>query len=189
MRDKKIEQIHLSLGLKGLEVGAKDLYPMLLANNAFGGGVSSKLFQKIREELGLCYTVYSFNSSFNNTGALTIYTGVSPKYLYLAIEAILEEINKFSHNGANDIKLDIAKEQLKGTYILGSESVSSRMFANGKSVLILNKVKTPEDIINEIDSITREDIEDVINKTFKDGVYNSAFVGNGIDINKINKLI
>ena len=172
MREKKIEQIHLSLGLKGLEVGASDLYPMLLANNAFGGGVSSNLFQKIREELGLCYTVYSFNSSFNNTGTLTIYTGVSPKYIYLAVEAILEELKKFSDRGAQDIKLDIAKEQLKGTYILGSESISSRMVSNGKSVLILNKVKTPEDIINEIDDITKEDIEAVINKTFKKGVYN-----------------
>lgn len=189
MREKKIEQIHLSLGLKGLEVGASELYPMLLANNAFGGGVSSNLFQKIREELGLCYTVYSFNSSFNNTGTLTIYTGVSPKYIYLAVEAILEELKKFSDRGAQDIKLDIAKEQLKGTYILGSESISSRMFSNGKSVLILNKVKTPEDIINEIDDITKEDIEAVINKTFKKGVYNSAFVGNGIDMNKINELI
>lgn len=189
VREKKIEQIHLSLGLKGLEIGSKDLYPMFLANNAFGGGVSSCLFQKIREELGLCYTVYSFNSTFNNTGALTIYTGVSPKYVYLAVEAILEELKKFSYGGAEDIKLDIAKEQLKGTYILGSESVSSRMFSNGKSVLILNKVKTPEDIINEIDAIKKEDIEAVINKTFKEGIYNSAFVGDGIDINKINELI
>lgn len=189
LKEKPIEQVHISLGMKGIALGDDDLYPMLLVNNVFGGGVASKLFQKVREELGLCYTIYSYNSSFNKTGTLNIYTGVSPQYVNLALEAINNEISEFCHKEIYDIDLDVSKEQLKGFYILGAESVSSKMFANGKSVLFLNKIITPKDMIEKIDNITMENVLQVMNRTFKHGILNSAFVGNHIDINKINDII
>lgn len=188
-KEKAIEQVHLSLGLEGLSLGHKDVYPLLLINNFFGGGVSSLLFQKVREELGLCYTVYSYSSSFINTGAINIYTGVSPNYVYDAISVIKEEIERFPKEVINKFNLDIAKEQIKGNYILGLESTSSRMFSNGKSIMFLNKINKPEDIIKKIDEVTYDKILEVIDSTFTKGIFNCALVGNNVEINKVENIL
>ncbi|ERI92920.1 peptidase, M16 family [Clostridiales bacterium oral taxon 876 str. F0540] len=184
-KQKDIEQLHLNLGLIGVETGNDDIYAMLLINNMFGGGASSILFQKIREDLGLCYTIYSYISSFNNTGILSIYTGLNSKYSTEVVSIIKDEIIKFSKLDISNEKLIKLKEQLKGNYILGLESTSSRMFSNGKSVLFLNKVKSPLDIITKIDGVTKEDLRNVMSKTFSKGIQNSAFVGSNIDLDSL----
>lgn len=188
-KEKPIEQIHLSLGIPGVSIGHNDIYTLSLMNNIFGGVVSSHLFQRVREELGLCYNIYSFVSPFNNTGTLNIYTGVSQNTVYEAIEAIQEELEAFCKKGITENELYIAKEQLKGNYILGLESTSSRMFSNGKTYMMLNKINKQEDIINKIDSISLERIENVMDSTFRKGIVNSAFVGNNLDINKIKNML
>lgn len=188
-KEKPIEQIHLSLGIPGVSIGHNDIYTLSLMNNIFGGVVSSHLFQRIREELGLCYNIYSFVSPFNNTGTVNIYTGVSQNTVYDAIEAIQEELEEFCKRGIRENELYIAKEQLKGNYILGLESTSSRMFSNGKTYMMLNKINKQEDIINKIDSISLEKIENVMNSTFRKGIVNSAFVGNNLDMKKIKNML
>lgn len=188
-KEKPIEQIHLSLGIPGVSIGHNDVYTLSLMNNIFGGVVSSHLFQRIREELGLCYNIYSFVSPFNNTGTVNIYTGVSQNTVYEAIEAIQEELEEFCKRGITENELYIAKEQLKGNYILGLESTSSRMFSNGKTYMMLNKINKQEDIINKIDSISLEKIENVMDSTFRKGIVNSAFVGNNLDMKKIKNML
>lgn len=188
-KEKQIEQIHLSLGIPGVSIGHNDIYTLSLMNNIFGGVVSSHLFQRVREELGLCYNIYSFVSPFNNTGTVNIYTGVSQNTVYEAIEAIQEELEEFCKRGITENELYIAKEQLKGNYILGLESTSSRMFSNGKTYMMLNKINKQEDIINKIDSISLEKIENVMDSTFRKGIVNSAFVGNNLDIKKIKNML
>lgn len=186
---KDIEQLHISLGLQGLETGNEDIYGLLLLNNMLGGGASSILFQKIREERGLCYTIYSYLSSFMNTGVLSIYTGLNSKYALDVIDLVNEELYNFTKQDIGEEKLLKLKEQLKGNYILGLESTSSRMFSNGKSVLFLNKINKPVDIINKIDSVTINNLMDIMNKTFMKGIQNSAFVGQEINMDAvINKI-
>lgn len=186
---KDIEQLHISLGLYGLETGNDDIYGLLLLNNMLGGGASSILFQKIREDLALCYTIYSYISSFKNTGIINIYTGLNSKYAVTAIEHIKEEIYKFTNEELSDSKLLKLKEQLKGSYILGLESTSSRMFSNGKSVLFQNKINKPNDIIHKIDKVNKDQLTSIMNNTFRKGIQNSAFVGQEIDMNLvINKI-
>lgn len=188
-KKKSIEQLHISIGIPGIETGSEDLYSLLLLSNVFGGGASSILFQKIREEKGLCYSIYSYISAFMNTGVVNIYTSLNPKYAADAINMIKEEINKFVQNGISDDKLVKAKEQLKGSYILGLESTSSRMFSNGKSVLFLNKIKTPTDLIEKINRIDRHKLEEVMQKTFAHGIINSSFVGENIDRELLNNIL
>lgn len=188
-RKKSIEQLHISIGIPGIETGNEELYSLLLLSNVFGGGASSILFQKIREEKGLCYSIYSYISAFMNTGVVNIYTSLNPKYAADAINMIKEEINKFVKNGISDDKLAKAKEQLKGSYILGLESTSSRMFSNGKSVLFLNKIKTPTDLIEKINRIDRFKLEEVMQKTFARGIINSSFVGENIDTDLLNNIL
>lgn len=186
---KSIEQLHISLGIQGIPMGDSDMYTLLLLNNILGGGVSSLLFQKIREDYGLCYTIYSYISSFYNTGVVTIYTGLNPKFAGDALNLIKAEVESFAIKGVHNDKLAKAKEQIKGNYILGLESTSSRMFSNGKSVLFLNKVKDPETIMKLIDGITQEDISRVMERTFKNGIINSAYVGEGLDMELYSNIL
>jgi len=176
-RKKDIEQLHISLGIPGVEIGNEDTYTLILLSNILGGGASSRLFQKIREELGLCYSIYSYISAFKNTGIVSIYAGLNPLYAEVAIDAIKEEVSKFAKSGIDNERLLKAKEQLKGSYILGLESTSSRMFSNGKSVMFLNRINTPEDVLRKINEIDMTRVNSVMEKTFKKGIINSAFVG------------
>ena len=181
-KKKKIEQLHMSLGIPGLETGNNDIYSLLLLCNVLGGGASSLLFQKIREEKGMCYSIYSYISAFKNTGIITLYAALNPNCAAEAVCLIKDEIESFAKEGISKEKLCKAKEQLKGSYILGLESTSSRMFNNGKSILFLNKINTPEDIIEKINNINSDSLEKVIDLTFKKGIYNSSYVGANIDM-------
>ena len=188
-KKKNIEQLHLSLGMPGIQTGHDDLYTLLLMSNILGGGASSLLFQRIREKKGLCYSIYSYISAFKNTGVLTIYTSMNPRYADVVVSLINDEIEKFIECGISPEKLRKAKEQLKGSYMLGLENTSSRMFNNGKSVLFLNKINTLDDMINKIDRIDQQRLQHVMEKTFLKGIQNSAFVGENVDIGSLKGII
>lgn len=188
-KSKNIEQLHVSLGFEGVEMGNDDQYPLVLLSNVLGGGASSILFQKIREEKGICYSIYSYMSSFNNTGAVSIYTGLNPIYTEEAIDLIQKVVNNFSKEGINKEKLIKSKEQLKGSYILGLESTSTRMFNNGKSVLFLNRVNDPDIIMKKIDKITEDKLQEVMSKTFGLGIKNSAFVGEKLNLENVKNIL
>jgi predicted Zn-dependent peptidase len=184
-KKKSIEQLHLSMGITGLETGNEDIYPLLILNSTFGGGASSILFQKVREEYGMCYSIYSYIAAYKNTGSVNIYTGLNASYAIDAVNLIKTEITKFSKEGISSEKLIKAKEQLKGNYILGLESTSSRMFNNGKSLLFLSIINKPSDIIKKIDNVNTSRLLDVMERTFAKGIQNSAFVGDNLDVNAI----
>ena len=188
-KKKKIEQLHFTLGVPGLPVEDEDLYSLIVLNNIFGGGTSSVLFQKLREEMGLCYSIYSYISSYNNTGIFSIYAGLSPKASQKAIYKIKEELQDFITLNISDDRLYKAKEQLKGSYFLGNETPSSKMFSNGKSLLVKNKILTEDDIMSKIDNITIASLDKVKNNTLKNGIYNSAFVGENFDFERCKKII
>ncbi|EJE7235835.1 insulinase family protein [Clostridium sporogenes] len=188
-KNKNIEQLHISLGFEGLELGNDDMYPLVLLSNVLGGGASSVLFQKIREEKGLCYSIYSYMSSFNKTGSVSIYTGLNPTYTEDTISLIKQVVNDFSKKGINKEKLIKSKEQLKGSYILGLESTSTRMFNNGKSVLFLNRINDPEIIMKKIDKITEDKLQEVMARTFGAGIKNSAFVGEKLNLENVKNIL
>ncbi|AVQ39361.1 peptidase M16 [Clostridium botulinum] len=188
-KNKNIEQLHISLGFEGLELGNDDMYPLILLSNVLGGGASSVLFQKIREEKGLCYSIYSYMSSFNKTGSVSIYTGLNPTYTEDTISLIKQVVNDFSKKGINKEKLIKSKEQLKGSYILGLESTSTRMFNNGKSVLFLNRINDPEIIMKKIDKITEDKLQEVMARTFGAGIKNSAFVGEKLNLENVKNIL
>ena len=188
-KDKEIEQLHVSLGLKGLPYGHDKSYALTLLSNVFGGGASSIIFQKVREELGLCYSIYCYPQAFQGTGTLNIYAGLGKNYGEKALEAIQTEINKFAKQGITDDKLEINKEKLKASYILGLESTSSRMFSNAKSVLYKNKITLQEDVIKKVDNISQEDLRFVLDNCFKPGILNTSYVGNKVDYKKLDNIV
>jgi len=187
--EKQIEQVHINLGLNGLPYADDKAYSLVLLNNIFGGGASSILFQKVREELGLCYSIYSYMQPYLGVGTLNIYTGLSSKYCDKAISVINEHLYDFAKKGISKELLEINKEKIKASYILGLESTSSRMFANAKSFLLQNKIKTQEDVIKRINKIDGDDINYVLERCFKPGIISTAFVGQGIEAESLNKII
>lgn len=189
VKNKDIEQTHVALTLKGIELGNEKLYTLLAINNYFGGNTSSKLFQNLREDKGYVYTIYSFPSAYLNIGMFNIYFALNGQYLDSAMELINEEIQSILINKMTDIEIKKAKEQLKGNYILGLESISSRMFGIGKSELMFKRVEEPKEILNQIDSITKEDVYEVIDHIFGNGILSMAVVGRNMDEERLKSLI
>ena len=188
VKEKETEQAHLCVGLNGLEHGDERLYALIAVNNIFGGGMSSRLFQKIRENKGLVYSIYSYPTSYKDAGLFTIYAGMNPANLQEVLKLIKNEIKLLCKKGLSDDEINRSKEQLKGNYILGLESTSSRMNSIGKSELILGKIYTPEEILKKIDNVNKNVIDEVINTIFDKEETSLSIVGNiskDIDFSKI----
>ncbi len=175
--NKKIEQLNICIGLEGVNNTSEDIHPILVLNNIFGGSMSSRLFQEIRENRGLVYTIDSHLSTYNNTGVYSIYAGLNPDCILDVMELINKEIKEMKKNLITKDELRKSKEQLKGNFILGMEGTFSRMFENAKSILQYNRIETPKEILEKIDRVNLEDIERVSKIIFNKDTLNIAYVG------------
>ena len=155
---KSIEQNHLCLGFPGLSVSDGDRYACQLMSSILGGGMSSRLFRKVREERGLCYSVYSYSSSYIDTGVFNIYTALGKDSEQEALSVITDEIKKFKDKGVTSDELDRAREQVKANVLMGLESTGSRMNRLGRSELFLGSVTDTDELIAEYDKVTAEDL-------------------------------
>ncbi len=155
---KDIEQTHICLATPGISMVDDKYFSFVLMNNIFGGSMSSRLFQNIREEKGLAYSVSSMNVFNSGSGFFNIYAGVAHEKAEEAIEAVRYELNSLAHDGVSEDELAMAKEQVKSSYIFGLENINSRMFSLGKNLLLLDRIYTPEEILSGFNSVTREDI-------------------------------
>lgn len=173
---KDIEQSHLCLAVKGLPLGDERYYTFAILNNVMGGSMSSRLFQNIREQKGLAYSVYSMAGSFRKDGYFNIYAGVSHDKIKDAIYGIREELEILAAEGITEEELASSREQLKAAYIFGQENVSGRMFKNGKNVLLGIPISTPEEVIAGFDSVTMEDIENIKPMICDFSAYSAALV-------------
>ncbi|NCU16482.1 M16 family metallopeptidase [Pallidibacillus pasinlerensis] len=165
-RKKDTEQVHLCLGFEGLSVGSEDIYDLIISNNILGGSMSSRLFQEVREQRGLAYSVYSYHSSYEDSGIVAIYGGTGADQLDLLYDTIQQTLETFVEKGVTDKELKNTKEQLKGNLMLGLEGTNSRMSRNGKNELLLGKHRTPDEIIELIDAITKEDVNRMAERIF-----------------------
>ena len=156
-KNKDTEQLHICLGFPGIESNCDEIYPLSIFNNALGGGMSSRLFQRIREELGMAYSVYSYASSYRGVGSFNIYAGTNPENGETVIRELQEQMQLFLKDGMTDKEFRSAKAQLRGGFLLGLESSSGRMQSLGRGMLLFGKTRTPEEVIAKIDAVTMED--------------------------------
>ncbi len=184
---KDIEQLHLAIVFDGISIKDKYNYSMSLLNAIIGGGMSSILFQKVREEHGIAYSIYSYNNSYVNNGLFNIYVALNKSQLDKTINIIYKEIANLKNNKITNQQIEKTKEQLKSNYIMGLESTSNRMSSIGRSKVLVNKIKTPDEIIQEVDLIRKEDIDYLIDKVFNMDKMSISLVGKVDDI-KIEKL-
>ncbi|WP_092331393.1 M16 family metallopeptidase [Desulfosporosinus hippei] len=164
---KETEQMHIIMGVPGLGQDDEDIYAMHIFNNILGGGLSSRLFQEIREQRGLAYSVYSYHSTYVDTGLFAVYAGTSPKNTQEVIACILEELMEMKEKGISAEELARTKAQIKGGLYLGLEAVSSRMSRLGKTELTYNRVLSPEEVVEKLEKVTLEDVLRVIGRLWK----------------------
>ncbi|MCR8642139.1 insulinase family protein [Paenibacillus sp. N1-5-1-14] len=164
--EKKTEQNHICLSIPGLSLHDNNLYPMALLNNVIGGGMSSRLFQEIREKRGLAYSVYSYHSAHADSGNFTVYAGTAPKQTKEVLDVTIEMLRELIEKGMTPAELKKGKEQLKGSLILSLESTSSRMNRLGKNELMTGKHLTLDEIIARIDSVQMDQIESLTKQLF-----------------------
>lgn len=162
--EKDTEQMHLIVGVPGLGQDDEDMYVLHIINNILGGGLSSRLFQEIREQRGLAYSVYSYHSTYVDTGLFAVYAGTSPAKTEEVIKCILDEMNTLKAEGITEEELTRTKAQIKGNLYLGLESVSSRMSRLGKTELAFGRVKTAEEAVEKLEKVTLPDVKRVMER-------------------------
>lgn len=181
-KNKDTEQVNLAISLKAIPLeDREDAYALSIINNIFGGSISSRLFQNIRENKGLVYSIYSAPSLYRKSGELGIYASMSNENLKKVYNLVLEEIDNIRENHLTEEEIRESKEQLKGSYILGLESTSSRMMSIGKSMLLTKKVKDPNDIIESINNIEKARIDLIIDKVFNKENIGICIVGRDVE--------
>jgi len=153
-KEKPIEQIHLCMAFPGLPVNSGDAYTLSVLNTLFGGGMSSRLFQAIREERGLVYSIYAYAQSYLDTGLYTIYAALNPQQTSEAFQYISEEIKNLFSNRITEDQLKKTKDQLISNYVLSLESSASRMNSIGRSQLLLHRILSPDELISEIEKVS-----------------------------------
>lgn len=156
--DRKTEQAHIVLGGPGLHRDHPDRFCWGVLDTLLGGGMSSRLFQEIREIRGLAYSVYSYRNLFSETGLWGIYAGVTPSNAVEVIKIIIDELDRLVDRGAEESEVDRAKGHLKGAMVIGLEDPSSRMSRLGKSELLQTEIPSLEQIMERIDNVTLEDV-------------------------------
>ncbi len=188
--EKDTEQLHLCLSFPSYKREHKMKYPYAVLNTVFGGGMSSMLFQKVREENGLSYTIYSFPSSYENVGSFNIYTALNPAQAVSVCKIIKDCITDLKTSGISKELLNKTKTQLISGFIIGNESTISRMTSNGVSVLMLGYANEQEDTIKEAEKATKEDVISAANEIFdfeKISVFSCGNVSN-TDLNSLSDI-
>jgi len=182
---KDVEQAHFCMGIRSLPHQHALHYPMQVLSSAFGGSMSSRLFQNIREQKGLAYSIFSASHHFSADGVFEVFAGISMENVGKVIDAISEEMSLLRANGVTPDELAIAREQVKSSYVFGRENVNNRMFANGKNVLLYGKALDVDAVIARINGITEEQMHEAASVVTDMSRYSSALIcGKEYDLSK-----
>ncbi|MBD5584237.1 MAG: insulinase family protein [Clostridia bacterium] len=176
-KHKDIEQVHIGIAFPSVKRYEKYYDATQIMNTILGGGVSSRLFQTVREELGLAYTVYSYVSTYEETGALSVYAGVNAEKYKKSVDAIYDCINDIKKKNISEEEFIRGKEQLVSSSIFAQESTSSQMLLFGKELLYRGQVYDFEDRVNKINAVTLKDVLTAVEMNFDDKYKAISLVG------------
>ena len=166
LREKQIEQNHLCLSFPGVSLMDDERFAMNLLSSILGGGMSSRLFQNVRERNGLCYSIYTFTAPHLDTGLFSIYTGHGAETEQKALSLIIEELHRFCEDGPEADELSRCREQVKTNLLMGLESTGNRMMTIGRSELLRGKVEAIEQVLAAYDRVTGDDLLALARRTF-----------------------
>ncbi|MBP5242359.1 MAG: insulinase family protein [Clostridia bacterium] len=177
-KGKKIEQAHIAVGYPSVTRRDKDVEAIQIMNTVIGSGMSSRLFQQVREKLGLAYSVYSYGSFYAECGNFTVYAGVNPKNIQKAYAAIIDTLEEAKKDGISAAEFSRAREQVRSGGIFAQESTSSQMLWYGRQLLHDGEVYDFEERERRYDAVTLDDVMRVLQNTFVEDKRSAAIVGN-----------
>ena len=164
--EKKLEQIHLAIGFEGIDLHHEDYYSLDIYASLLGGGMSSRLFQEIREKRGLVYGIQSFSSSYSDTGIFAIYCGTGENQIKELIPVLCNELNS-SPSSISEKEINRGKQSLKASLMMSRESSNTRCRSAANHLLNFNRIIEPSETLSKIDSVTKESVERIAKQIMK----------------------
>ncbi len=177
IQKKKTEQAHLCLAFPGVSMDEDDVWPLMVLTSILGGGMSSRLFQRIREELGLVYSVYSFPTSYRDGGLFSIYAAAAPKKARTVLRHMAEEIGRLAAGPIAEEEFADALRQLRGGFLMGLDSTNGHMMAMGRNCIVSGRIQQAEEALAAIDAVTPQAVAALSRRIFSG--HNAAFAGIG----------
>jgi len=182
---KDTEQYHVSIGSLGIPAKSEDRYAMAALNNVLGGGMSSRLFQEVREKRGLAYAVYSYHQGYSDVGAVKAYVGSTTGNVGEAVKVMAEQLERIQDELVADEELERTKQQLKSSTLLALESTAARMNRIGRSVITGAELLTPEEISGRIEAVSAGDVRRLAREHLNlDNMYLSAVGPKELDLGR-----
>ncbi len=181
---KDTEQVHMNIAMNNVSAADDERYPVSVINASLGGNLNARLFQKVREELGLTYNIYSYSSLLNGAGLLHIYASMNPSQTIKVFKAVKEVLADLQTNGMKTEEIETIKKQIRTELILSGESASARMTANVKSYMALGRIEELDETIDRIMRVTPEEVDDCIHRYFNMSQCSMSLIG---DISHINE--
>lgn len=175
--DRATEQANVVLGLRGLARDDPDRYALTVLDHAFGGGMSSRLFQEIRERRGLAYAVYSYRAGYRETGAFASYVGTAPEHVDEVLDVLAAELDRLASDGLSERELAASKGNLLGSIALSLESSASRMHRIGRAEIILGEVPTLDELAASIEAVGPDEVARVVERVVANRPRTLAVVG------------
>jgi predicted Zn-dependent peptidase len=164
--DDPTEQAHVAMGWRGVDHFDDDRYALMVANQVLGGGMSSRLFQQVREERGLCYSVYSWASTYQDAGCAGIYAGTAPSRVGELLSVVDDEVAKLAASGVTEGEMAVAKGFIEGSLVLGLEDSGSRMARLGRSLMARDEIVAVDEQLARVHAVTADDVAAVAARVF-----------------------
>jgi predicted Zn-dependent peptidase len=177
-RKKSLEQVQFCLGVPAPPVSDPRRYGVYLLNTMLGGGMSSRLFQTIREDQGLAYSIYSEMNPFRDTGSLCVYAGTSVDKTQKVLQLTLQELRRLKEEAVSDVELKRAKDQLKSNMVIGLESSGSRMANLARQQIYFGRFFGVDEIMEEIEAVTTADVQQLAQELFQPETMALTLLGN-----------
>lgn len=184
LQHKNTDQTHLVLGVKSFDTHSKNNPALRVLTTILSGGMSSRLFEKLRNDMGICYYVHAENDTYTDHGVFQVSAGLDNKRVKEGIVAILEELRRLKTDTVSEEELNKVRQQIQGNLYLGLETSDSFAEYCGYQEVLKKPIKTPEQIITETEAVTAEDIKKIANKIFQDKNLNLAMIGRFKDKNE-----
>ncbi|MGE5495215.1 MAG: M16 family metallopeptidase [Burkholderiales bacterium] len=187
--EKDAEQTHLCLGFPGCTFADDERFSLAVLNNTLGGGMSSRLFQSIREEKGLAYSVYSYPSTYSFAGMFSLYAGTTAANADNVVMLMKQEMDKLKSERISAEDFKMGKDQLKGNYVLSMEGTNAKMSALGKSLLLLDEEYDEEETLGKIEAVTIDSVNALIDKILDYSKMSAVFAGKIEKRSEIEKVL
>lgn len=189
IKPKKTDQMHLVLGVRSYDVFSKKIPALCVLSTALGGSMSSRLFRKLRDEMGVCYYVKASSDELTDHGVFSIATGVDKSRLNESVKAIIDECRNFSEELLSDAELRKTKDYIIGNTFLGLESSDSIAEFYGMQEVLRGETRNPQDLAAKIEKVTAKQVRDIAKELFQDKNLNLAVIGDVADEAGLRKIL